>query len=155
MHLNEVIGFEIDLAKALCTRLEMTCDFVVQDWAGIIPALQNNKYDVIMAGMTVTSKRREVIDFSRGYADTGVAFASTITKKTQSIADLKKSLKGKKNWCSNWVRLQHNMYKKHLIHQIVRAYSTQDELNIDLLSGRIHAAANDTSAWYDLQKTDI
>ena len=49
-----------------------------------------------MAGMTVTSKRRETIDFSRGYADTGVAFASTITKKTQSIADLKKSLTGKK-----------------------------------------------------------
>ena len=52
------------------------------------------------------------------------------------------------------VRLQAQYVQETFKSSDVRAYSTQDELNIDLLSGRIHAAANDTSAWYDLQKTE-
>ena len=150
---NQAIGYEIDLAKALCTRLEMTCEFVVQDWDGIIPALQNNKYDIIMAGMTVTSKRREAIDFSRGYADTGVAFASTVGKQVQSIADLKKTLAGKTIGVqSGTIAAQY--VQEEFKSSDVRVYRTQDELNIDLLSGRIYTAVNDTSAWYDLQKSE-
>ena len=150
---NEVIGFEIDLAKALCVRIDMTCEIIAQDWDGIIPSLQNNKYDIIMAGMTVTSKRLETIDFSRGYADTGVAFASTVMKEVQSIPDLQKSLEGKK------IGVQTGTIAAQYVQETfelsdVRSYNTQDELNIDLLSGRIHAAANDTSAWYDLQKSE-
>lgn len=61
-------GFEIDLANDLCARMEVTCEIIVQDWAGIIPALQAGKYDAIMAGMNITDARLEVIDFSRSYA---------------------------------------------------------------------------------------
>lgn len=61
-------GFEIELAENLCERMEVTCEIVVQDWAGIIPALQAGQYDAIMAGMNITDTRLEVIDFSRSYA---------------------------------------------------------------------------------------
>lgn len=61
-------GFELDLAKDLCERMEVTCEVVQQDWAGIIPALQSGQYDAIMAGMNITDQRQEVIDFSRSYA---------------------------------------------------------------------------------------
>ncbi len=61
-------GFEIDLANDLCTRMKVKCEIVAQDWDGIIPALTAQKYDAIMAGMNITDKRLEVIDFSRAYA---------------------------------------------------------------------------------------
>ncbi|WP_372422877.1 transporter substrate-binding domain-containing protein [Salinarimonas chemoclinalis] len=61
-------GFEIDLANTLCERMEVTCEIVVQDWAGIIPSLQSGKYDAIMAGMNITDQRLEVIGFSIPYA---------------------------------------------------------------------------------------
>src|SRR3712207_2362426 len=67
-------GFEIDLANDLCTRMKVKCEIVAQDWDGIIPALQAKKYDAIMAGMTITPKRQEVINFSIPYADTPSTF---------------------------------------------------------------------------------
>src|SRR5262249_39683860 len=61
-------GFDVELAEDLCKRMQVTCEIVAQDWDGIIPALQAQKYDAIMAAMTITEKRRAVIDFSRPYA---------------------------------------------------------------------------------------
>ena len=49
-------------------RMKVKCEVVAQDWDGIIPALKAGKYDAIMAGMNITDKREEVIEFSRTYA---------------------------------------------------------------------------------------
>ena len=61
-------GFEIDLGAELCKKAKYDCEFVAQDWDGIIPSLVAKKYDVIMAGMNITDKRRETIAFSSVYA---------------------------------------------------------------------------------------
>ena len=45
--------------------MKVKCEIIAQDWDGIIPALQAGKYDAIMAGMNITDKRLEVINFSR------------------------------------------------------------------------------------------
>ena len=60
---GKLVGFEIDLANNLCDRLKITCEFIAQDWNGIIPGLTEGKYDAIMDGMSITPKRLEVIDF--------------------------------------------------------------------------------------------
>src|SRR5215218_10916286 len=67
-------GFEIDLANDLCARMKVKCEIVAQDWDGIIPALNAKKYDAIMAGMNITDKRLEVINFSLPYAATPHGF---------------------------------------------------------------------------------
>ncbi len=61
-------GFEVELANELCGRMKVQCEVVAQDWDGIIPALNASKYDVIMAGMNITDKRQEAINFTRPYA---------------------------------------------------------------------------------------
>src|SRR6266576_3508161 len=53
---GKLAGFEIDLANEFCKRMKVECEIVAQDWDGIIPALQANKYDAIMAGMNITDK---------------------------------------------------------------------------------------------------
>ena len=60
-------GFEIDLANDLCKRMNKECEIVAQNWDGIIPSLTAGKYDAIMAGMSITPKREEVIAFSKPY----------------------------------------------------------------------------------------
>ena len=64
---GEVDGFERELGDELCVRAELTCEWVTNDWDSIIPNLVSGNYDAIMAGMSVTDERKEVIAFSEQY----------------------------------------------------------------------------------------
>lgn len=64
---GDVAGFERELGDELCARAELSCEWVTNDWDSIIPNLQSGNYDVIIAGMSITDERDEVIDFSENY----------------------------------------------------------------------------------------
>lgn len=64
---GEVAGFERDLGEELCARAELTCEWVTNEWDSIIPNLVSGNYDVIIAGMSITDERDEVIDFTQNY----------------------------------------------------------------------------------------
>ena len=64
---GEVDGFERKLGDELCTRAELTCTWVTNDWDSIIPNLVSGNYDAIMAGMSITPEREQVIAFSEPY----------------------------------------------------------------------------------------
>lgn len=64
---GEVAGFERDLGDELCKRAELTCEWVTNEWDSIIPNLVSGNYDVIIAGMSITDERDEVIDFTQNY----------------------------------------------------------------------------------------
>jgi polar amino acid transport system substrate-binding protein len=64
---GEVDGFERHLGDELCARAELTCEWVTNEWDSIIPNLVSGNYDVIIAGMSITDERDEVIDFTQNY----------------------------------------------------------------------------------------
>ena len=64
---GEVDGFERALGDELCARAELTCEWVTNEWDSIIPNLVSGNYDVIIAGMSITKERDEVIDFTQPY----------------------------------------------------------------------------------------
>lgn len=64
---NEVDGFERQLGDELCKRAGLDCVWVVNDWDSIIPNLVAGNYDTIIAGMSITAERDEVIDFTQNY----------------------------------------------------------------------------------------
>jgi polar amino acid transport system substrate-binding protein len=64
---GELEGFEIELGQAVCERAGLTCEFVQNEWDSIIPNLTSGNYDVIMAGMSITEEREEVVDFTQNY----------------------------------------------------------------------------------------
>jgi len=64
---GEIDGFERELGDELCARAELTCEWVTNEWDSIIPNLVSGNYDVIIAGMSITDERDEVIDFTQAY----------------------------------------------------------------------------------------
>jgi polar amino acid transport system substrate-binding protein len=64
---GEVDGFERDVGDLLCARANLDCVWVVNDWDTIIPNLVSGNYDTIIAGMSITDERDEVIDFTQDY----------------------------------------------------------------------------------------
>ena len=64
---GELTGYDIDVAKGVGEKIGAEIEFVCQKWDGMIPALLANKFDLIVASMSITEKRREKIDFSGPY----------------------------------------------------------------------------------------
>ncbi|WP_339765748.1 transporter substrate-binding domain-containing protein [uncultured Pseudosulfitobacter sp.] len=87
---GEVDGFERELGDELCKRAELTCEWVKNDWDSIIPNLVSGNYDTIMAGMSITDERDEVIDFTQDYfpptASAYVAAAEGVDVKEAIVA---------------------------------------------------------------------
>ncbi|WP_308916395.1 transporter substrate-binding domain-containing protein [Jannaschia sp. LMIT008] len=64
---GEVDGFERAVGDEVCARAELTCEWVTNEWDSIIPNLTSGNYDTIIAGMSITDERDEVIDFTQNY----------------------------------------------------------------------------------------
>ncbi|MEM7641776.1 MAG: transporter substrate-binding domain-containing protein [Pseudomonadota bacterium] len=64
---GDIDGFEIELGNMLCEAAGLTCEWVTNEWDSIIPNLTSGNYDTIMAGMSITDERDEVIDFTQNY----------------------------------------------------------------------------------------
>lgn len=64
---NELDGFEREFGDLLCERAGLTCEWVINDWDTIIPNLVAGNYDTIMAGMSITEARSQVISFTQNY----------------------------------------------------------------------------------------
>lgn len=152
---GQLEGFEIDLAKDLCTRAKLDCEIVQQDWDGIIPSLLAKKYDVIMAGMNITPKRKETIDFSISYAGGPHGFMAlkgsgldkmpggegNLTKDEKGaealIAQLKPLLKGKVIGVQGSTTNSNFAEKYFKDVAEVRLYKTTEQHDLDLAAGRV------------------
>ena len=151
---NELIGFDVDIAKALCEEMGAECTFVAQDWDGIIPALRANKYDAIIASMSITPERQEVVDFTNKYYNTPPAIAvpkdSDLSEATpEALADI---IMGAQSSTTHA-----NYAAAKFPDTELRRYGTPDEYKLDLASGRIDAAIDDVvvlSDWINSEDGD-
>lgn len=75
---GKLVGFDVDVMNAVCAKMNAKCEIVAQDWDGILPGLLTNKYDAVIAGMSITPERLEKVDFSEPY------FANTIVWLTKT-----------------------------------------------------------------------
>ncbi|MHA1599324.1 MAG: transporter substrate-binding domain-containing protein, partial [Alphaproteobacteria bacterium] len=64
---GELDGYDVDVAKGVAGIIGADLDFVCQKWDGMIPALLANKFDLIIASMSITDTRLEKMDFSQPY----------------------------------------------------------------------------------------
>ena len=165
---GKLIGFEVELAWTLCRYIGQQCEIVEQDWDGMIPALLMRKFDVIMAGMSITDERLKVINFSQGYADEVAQLAVMKGSNLEGMdtpsginltiggSAVKKALKtiegalSGKTVCVQTATIHQNFLESGDVGSVnVRTYKTQDEVNLDLASGRCDVALAAAVAFTD------
>ena len=136
---GQLKGFEIDVAQALCAHLAVSCTPVILEFDGLIPALQSRKIDAIMASMGITPERQQVIAFSSPY------YFSPARMVVRSDANLDVSptgLKGKRIGVERGTIHERFLAEQFKGSQVLR-YATQDQVFLDLKSGRLDATLAD------------
>ena len=66
---NEVVGVDMDIAKAIADAMGKELEIKNMDFDGALAAVQSGKVDFVAAGVSVTDERKEVMDFSHEYVD--------------------------------------------------------------------------------------
>lgn len=135
-------GFEIELLQAYCAQMQAQCTMVQQEFDGLIPALQSRKVDAIFASVSITAERQKVVAFSKPYYATPARLVAKAGAKLEPTAA---GLKGKKIGVQRGTT--HETYATATFKQseIVR-YGSQDQVFLDLKSGRIDATLMDSPA---------
>jgi len=136
---GELVGFDVDIAKAVAAKLGVKPEFITTEWSGIIAGLQAGKFDVIVNQVGVTDARKQVLDFSPAYTYSG---AELIQRKNddrqfKTLEDLKGHKLG--------VGLGTNyMDMAKAVGGIdIKTYPGAPEYLRDLADSRIDAALND------------
>ncbi|TYL44012.1 MULTISPECIES: lysine/arginine/ornithine ABC transporter substrate-binding protein ArgT [Dickeya] len=141
---GQLVGFDIDLAKELCKRIQANCTFVESDFDALIPSLKAKKIDAIISSLSITEKRQQEIAFTdKLYA----ANARLIAKKGSPIQPTLEALKGKRVGVlqASTQEAYANQYWQPKGVDVV-AYQNQDLIYADLASGRIDTAFQDEVA---------
>ncbi len=138
-------GFDIDITNALCAEMERTCIFVVQDWDGIIPGLLANKYDAIVASMSITEERKKAVDFTNKYWTNKLQFIAPtdadLDVSPEGMADMSVGAQ-RATISAQWV--EENMPEAEL-----KLYDTQENAYLDLAAGRTDAILADMLVNYE------
>ena len=170
---GDLEGAEIDFGNEACARMNVDCEWVTQDWDGIIPALLQGKYDIIIAGMSITEERKEKVNFTNGYMTDGARFA---VLKGSGLADLSIAKKvnlnnagGKEQAaigqliaamdgatvCVQSSTIHQNFLEKHMSGAVnVKLYQAVDDHNLDLAAGRCDAILADVGSIIDFMESD-
>ena len=133
-------GFDVDIANALCNKMQTECQIIAQDWDGIIPALKTGKFDAIVAAMSVTPERSEQVDFSEPYFVNSLVFlakkGSNFDPTSTDVINNAKIVAQRSTISSQWLTQTYPNSKPQL-------YDTLDNAFIDLGNERADAMISD------------
>ncbi|MFA6155244.1 ABC transporter substrate-binding protein [Mesorhizobium sp.] len=148
---GKLVGFDVDIANALCAQMKVECEIVTQDWDGIIPALQAKKFDAIIASMSITEERKKQVAFTNKYYTTPLALVapkdSDITS-TEPAALAGKTVGAQAS--TTQADYAQNAYGKAGAE--AKLYPTQEEAITDLQNGRLDAVISDKFVLVDWLK---
>lgn len=141
---NEVIGFDVDLANALCQALKRQCSFHIQSFDSLITSLKFRRFDAAISGMDITAEREKQVLFTRPYYDNAAVFVAKKGRFTD-ISQLARLKVGIQNG-STHQKYIHDKFPR----QQTASYTSVQHAFIDLQNGRVDAVFGDTAvinAW--------
>lgn len=131
---GDIVGFDIDVAKAMCEVMQAKCTFTNQDWDGIIPALIAKKYDVIASAMSVTPERKKAVLFTKMIWATPNLFVAKADGQINNTSA--ESLKGVDVGVQQGT-VQDHYLTKHYSGTNIKRYKTVEDAIADLGTGRL------------------
>ncbi|WP_137885298.1 ABC transporter substrate-binding protein [Pseudomonas sp. 2FE] len=137
-----ITGFDYDIGNALCEEMKVKCQWIEQEFDGLVPALKVRKFDAVLSSMSITEERKKSVDFTNKYYKTPAKLAM---KAGSVIKDPLVDLKGKRvgvQRASIYDRFATEVFAPAGV-EVVR-YSSQNEVFLDLASGRLDATIADS-----------
>jgi lysine-arginine-ornithine-binding protein len=142
---GNLVGFDVDIAKALCAEMKATCEIVAQDWDGIIPGLVAKKYDAIIASMSITDERKKTVDFTDRYYSNHLRVMAKKGSGISKNSDLAGKTVGAQRATVAATWAEDNMGRN----ATVKLYDTQTAAYADLEAGRLDAIISDVYPAFD------
>lgn len=133
---GEVVGMDIDLTNALCAEIGMTCPLVKTDWDAMIPSLLEGKCDAIIASMSITPERANVVAFTEKYLQSPNMF---IGRADAGLEDTAAALAGKRVGVQRGT-IANDFMSGEFPDVELGLYGSEEEIYLDLSAGRIDAA---------------
>ncbi|NMY75262.1 MULTISPECIES: transporter substrate-binding domain-containing protein [Pseudomonas] len=146
---GKIVGFDKDIADALCAKMKAECEVVTSDWDGIIPALNAKKFDFIVSSLSITDERKNAVDFTDPYYSNKQQF---VAKKGVEFKTDIDSLKSKQLGTQR--ATQAATWLEDNIGGDISLYDTQENAYLDLSSGRVDGLLADKYAIYGWLKDD-
>ncbi|KAB1441152.1 transporter substrate-binding domain-containing protein [Pseudodesulfovibrio senegalensis] len=135
---GKFIGFEIDVARKLAEDIDVKLQLVPTQWAGIIPALQTGKFDIIIGGMGITPKRNLKVNFTIPYEFSGMNIVAS-NKKAAGFNSLDDFNKPEVSVAVRLGTTAHVAAKNFLPKATLKVFSEESQTIQELLNGRVHA----------------
>ena len=145
---GQLVGFDIDIANALCEEMQVECELITQDWDGIIPALQAGRFDAIIASMSITDERKEQVDFTDRYYSNTLNFVAP-KDSAFSPDEVGSAVVGVQEGTISAIFAEDNYADAD-----IRGYPTQIEAYADMESGRVDAVLADFGVHYEWVNSD-
>ena len=138
---GSIAGFDVDIGVALCAEMKVECQWVEQEFDGLIPSLKVKKVDAVLSSLTITDERRKSVDFTGKYY---YSPARLTMKEGTVVSDDFSSLSGKRiavQRATTTDRFASEVLAPKGV-EVVR-YSSQNEIFLDLTAGRLDATLAD------------
>ncbi|MGB7483791.1 amino acid ABC transporter substrate-binding protein [Castellaniella ginsengisoli] len=142
---NRLIGFDVDIARAIAKQLGVKAEFVEGKWDGLIAGLDVNRYDVVINQVGISPERQAKFDFSKPYISSAAALIVREDNDTiHSFADLK----GKRS--ANTITSNFGKLAQRSGAEVVPVQGFNDSIAL-LTSGRVDATVNDLLSFLDFK----
>ena len=138
---GEIIGFDVDVANAICKEIQATCKFKGEAFDALIPNLKAKRFDASISAIDITDARAKQVLFSDAYYD---STASYVTLKGKATLESAKNV-GVQNGTTfqQYTVAETKQYT-------TKAYASLQSAILDLKNGRIDMIFGDTAVLADM-----
>ena len=143
---NKLVGFDVDIGRAIARQLGVKAEFVEGKWDGLIAGLNAGRYDVVINQVGISSERQAKYDFSQPYI---ASAAALVVREDNTTIHTFADLKGKRSAnsiSSNFAKLAERNGAS-----VVAVQGFNDAVAL-LTSGRVDATVNDYLSYLDFKK---
>lgn len=135
---KEYVGFDVDLIKAIGKQMGYEVKIQNINFDGLIPGLETNNIDVVIAGMTITEARSQKVNFTKPYYQSGLTI---VVKNEDNTIKSFKDLEGKK--IAVQIGTTGATEAKKIKNAQVREFNNAPEAFMELKAGGVEAVVND------------
>ena len=132
---GEIIGFDVDVANAICKEIQATCHFKSQAFDALIPGLKSKRFDASISAIDITEARAKQVAFSNAYYDSSASYVAL--KGKADLASAKTVGVQNGTTFQQYTAAESKQYN-------AKAYASLQDAILDLKNGRIDIIFGDT-----------